>query len=152
MIDYNQPHLATYQSAWEAQAYNYDLPDWQRLVAFAVARSAPNLHAEFATGDLAMLMGKEVDGTFRPVTASRLSNVITQAVERKFLDDKSHARCLILPGHMWGCGLMGNTKPCNTCAGKRSRPRRFHAPKRRHEKNLERRTKVLAGQGVLTSS
>jgi hypothetical protein len=152
VIDYSRPHLVTYQPAWETQGYNQDLPDWYRLYAFAIARSAPNLHAEFASGQLAMLMGKEVDGTFQPVRATRLSNIITHAVERNLLDEKSHARCLVLPGPLvWGCGLSGSAAPCNTCDGKRSKPRRFYAPKRRHEENLERRTDVLAGREVLTS-
>jgi hypothetical protein len=151
VIDYKQPHLATYQSPWEAMGYNHNLPDWYRLQAFAIARCAPNLHAEFASGQLSILLGKEVGGTFQPVKAPRLSNIIAQAKERKLLDEASHARCLILPSHMWGCGLIGNAKPCNTCHGKQSKPRRFHGTKRRLEKNLERPTEVLAGERVLTS-
>lgn len=150
-IDYTQPHLATYQSHWETQAYNLLLPDWLRLHAFAVARAAPNLHAEFASGQLAQLMGKPVNGEFQPMAGPRLSNVITQAIERKFLDESSNARCLVLPAHAWGCGLSGAASPCATHAGKPSKPRRFFAPKKRREENLEKPLNVFAAQDVLTS-
>lgn len=150
-IDYSQPHLATYQSHWETQGYNLDLPDWVRLYSFTVARAAPNLHAEFASNQLAQMMGKPVNGQFEPMAGPRLSNVINQAIERKFIDESSIARCLVLPAHAWGCGLSGADATCATHIGKPSKPRRFYAPKKRHEENLEKRMDVSTGHSVLAS-
>lgn len=151
-VDATPPFLMGLQSHWETQAYNLDLPDWHRLWCFGVARSAPNLHAEFATGQLAKLMGKVTDGQFKHMAAPRLSNVIAQSVDRKVLDASSNARCLVLPSHAWMCGLVGNSQPCRTHNGKPSRPRRFRGSPTRKRENHDRPTGIVAGQYVSTSS
>lgn len=145
------PWLKAYQTYWEAQGYNLDLHDWHRVWSFALARAEPNLHAEFQSGQLAMLMGKPVEGVFTPMPGPRLSNVITQAIEKNLLHDSSKARCLVLPSHAWGCGLKGELKPCSTHHGKPSMPRRFKKPPVRKDENQERRTGVLPGHSVSTS-
>lgn len=145
------PFLMTMQSYWENQIYNFVLPDWHRLFCLAVARSAPNLHAEFQPGQMATMMGRIESDILLPMKPPRLSNVIAQAVERRLLDETSNARCLVLPSSAWKCNLMGNRAPCATHYGKESRPRRFRGSKSSKIDNQERMTSVSAGQRVLVS-
>lgn len=145
------PWLKAFQTHWETQAYNLDLPDWHRVWCFATARAEPNLHAEFTTGQLAKLMGKVTDSEFSAMSGPRLSNVIAQAVERKLLDETSNARCLVLPSHAWACGLKGSAQPCRTHEGKPSRPRRFRGSPSPKRENQEKADVLPAGQSVLTS-
>lgn len=146
------PFLMTMQSYWENQVHNFDLPDWHRLFCLAAARAEPNLHAEFQSGQMAKIMGRGSGRIFHPMKASRLSNVIAQAVERRLLDEIFNARCLVLPSSAWSCNLFGSQRLCATHYGKESRPRRFRGSKSTKIDSQERMASVSAVRRVLLSS
>lgn len=141
----------TMQSYWENQVHNFVLPDWYRVYCLAVARAAPNLHAEFQSGQMAKIMAKVEGGILVPMKPQRLSNVIRQAVQRRLLDGMSNARCLVLPLSGWMCNLSGNGLPCTTHDGKVSRLRRLRGSKSIKIDSQERVLNISAGERILAS-
>lgn len=118
------PWLATSQSGWERYIGDETIPNWFRLWIVAKARCNANLHAQFSPGELANLMGKSVDGDWKPMSSNQLSNVIKDCRERGLLHRRSGQRCLSLPEDQWESGLKEKYDPCSTCATEISKPRR----------------------------
>lgn len=92
---------------------------WLRVAYTALARCDANLHAQFADGELRTLMRTDTD---------QLSRAIRRAKAEGYLnEDLSDCRCLVLSDKYFGSKLPGSEKPCSTCTGKVSRPRRVPA-------------------------
>lgn len=128
MINLPPPWIATAQSFWEKQLYiGNDSPtrDWFHVYAAAMARCKPNLHAEFKSGELPMLLGRQDGSEFVPMNAHRLDTLIRECVCRGLLEKRSGRLCLVLPADHFACELPGSTSPCPTCSKKISRPRKI---------------------------
>lgn len=127
LIELPTPWLATSQKFWEKFVFmdnDSTFRDWFHVYAAAVARCKPNLHAEFASGELAKILGRiDPDGTLVPMAPNRLSNLINDCVQRGLLAYGSGQRCLSLPGDAFGCTLPGYQRPCPTCTKRMSKPR-----------------------------
>lgn len=119
------PWLMHRQIGWEPRIYDTAFPYWFRVWAVANARCAPNLHAEFETGELAKLLGKrKEDGSIEAVDRRDLDKYIKQAIERELLDGISCVKCLVLPAHAVGCRLPGAYSPCDYHTGEASKVRK----------------------------
>lgn len=105
--------LQAMQSVWDEHALDRDFPDWFRVWALAVARTQANGHANFAPGEIAGVLGTyNHDGEWIPKSATGVSQAISLAKRKKLLDDRSSARCLILPSHAWQGGIGSVSRRC----------------------------------------
>lgn len=89
---------------------------WLRVAYAGLARCGANLHAEFAPGELRTMMGTD---------SSQLSKAIARAKAEGLLHKQSNVYCLQLSPEFFGSNLPGSNKPCPTCTGRISRPRRI---------------------------
>jgi hypothetical protein len=125
------PFLLSTQIGWEPQIANSDLPLWMRVFAVAMARSEPNLHAPFESGELAELLGKRLpDGSTKPVERRDLHKCVKRAVALDLLDETSSVRCLVLPASRTACRRSGYKKPCAYHTGQASKIKKPIAIKR----------------------
>jgi hypothetical protein len=84
------------------------LPNWLRVAALAYGRHSKNGHANFAPGELRMLLARPgPDGKPKPISASAVANAINQAKAKGFIAEESMARCLVVPRHAVTGGLGG---------------------------------------------
>lgn len=114
--------LLSIQLGWESQIANSDLPYWMRVYAVAMARSEPNLHAPFESGELAELLGKSLpDGSKKAVDRRDLNKYVKKAIALDLLDEISSVRCLVLPASRTACRRSGYKKPCAHHTGKASK-------------------------------
>jgi hypothetical protein len=110
-----------------------------RVYAAAMARSEPNLHAPFESGELAMLLGKkQSDGSTEPVDRRDINKSVKKAVALQLLDEASSVRCLVLPDSRAACRRSGYKKPCAYHTGNASRIKKPVAIKRTVSDPLER--------------
>lgn len=144
------PWLAASQRFWESFIYENCLTsrDWFRVWAAAMARCDANLHAQFARGELAYLLGRKVEGEHVPMTSTRLSNLIKELRDRGLLAAGSGQRCLVLPAGHFDCDLPGKAKPCAWHHQRVSRPKRTFVarPKDETQRGAPTRNGVYAVQ------
>lgn len=89
---YDEPlWLKIYVAPLENLAMSTDLPAYHRLHLLALARAEPNGHAEFKTGVLARLMGK--DGQ----PHHDIGAAVHRGIETGLLHPSSMSTCLVLP-------------------------------------------------------
>ena len=119
------PWLMVSQSFFEGVIYDAQLQPWQRVYAAAMARCGSNLHAEFESGELSTLLGKNHPDGFKPMSAQQLCNAIATAKMKGYIEATSNTRCLVLPDTYVGSSLRGSHTPCPTHTGKASKPRRM---------------------------
>ena len=108
------PWTRHYQSAWENRAMDTRLPMWARLSSLAYGHHEANGHANFARGQLTMLMGTPptADRPFKRAHRNTVQKAITMAVEFGWLAEGSCMECLVVPGHAIA-GPQGNADaPC----------------------------------------
>lgn len=118
-----KPWLMCSQAFFETRIYHdpeKPLPLWLRVAYAALARCGPNGHAEFEPNELCTLLLPAVSTT--KAKRAQVSRAITKAVEHGYLS-RGSTRCLVVSA-WFGTALPGCNKPCPTCTGIASRPRR----------------------------
>ena len=106
--------IRSYQSVWDEVALDHEKhPDWFRVFALAVARAGANGHANFASGEVADVLGETgLDGTWIPKPSTGVSQTISLAKSKGLLCIRSNARCLVLPSHAWQGGMGSANTRC----------------------------------------
>ncbi|UDY22397.1 hypothetical protein [Nocardioides sp. Kera G14] len=104
-------------------------PRWLRVTFSAYATHQANGHATYGQGELAAVLGDEVDGVWLPAARQRVREAIDLAIGKGTLMPDSKALCLIVPPAAVAY-RMGNP----------------HAPCRRHAARKERQNRVVRGQ------
>ena len=94
-----QPWAKHYQHVWTERAGNVSLPHWLRVAAVAYGGHGPNGHCPLNPGDLAWALFHLDDGTGEVVPSSNTARAVEIAVRNGWLDQKSSARCLVVPAH-----------------------------------------------------
>lgn len=101
------------QSTWKERALdpNIPLPAWLRVAYLGLARHKANGHAIFGDGELLGLLQKA-----KPKTCERqLRRAISDAVKYGYLNDRSSARCLIVPPESVSNGIGHWNERCRYC-------------------------------------
>lgn len=111
------PFALHYQSVWLERSATPALPDWMRLASLAFGKHKANGHANFGSGEIARLLGRQADGKVKPLSGPAVSNAIRRAKELGFIADQSHARCLVVPPHAVTHGLGSPYERCRIHAG-----------------------------------
>lgn len=84
-----------------------------RLFFAALGRANRTGHAEFASEELAEILGSQtVDDVWRPVSRQQVTAVIARAKQVGLLHPESKARCLVLDSNLWRKGV--GSSACST--------------------------------------
>ena len=112
MMSLQNPGSFHFQGVWRERAADIEYPLWQRVAFIAFGSHRKNLHANFARGELAILLGAP--------GSSQLSRALRKAKDKGLLAEESEPRCLVLRPHSVQGGLGYVNESCAIHHGKRT--------------------------------
>lgn len=88
-----------YQAEWEIRSGDPRLPKWFRVTSLAYGMHRANGHAQFARGQIGLVLASVDQATGEIVPDPNVGRSIRTAVEFGFLSPLSNSRCLVVPAH-----------------------------------------------------
>jgi hypothetical protein len=123
-VSVDNPFSMHTQSVWETRSANRSLPNWVRISALAFGCHRANGHANFAAGELEVLLGVPGENGWKSVSPQQVSNAIAAAKQAGWIAPESRPRCLVVPHHAITGGLGHPHEKCSVHVGRRQTAKR----------------------------